>query len=511
MEQRTSPAAMLKSLPLAHQVVIGIATAVLLMAGFFFFNWVSTPSMTVLFTDLDETNLATVVDELDRMGVPYEIEGGGSQVLVPKSQVYAVRGQMAAAGVRSGADPEGYELLDGQGLNVSDFRQRVDYQRALEGELERTLLTMDDITSATVHLVLPEETLFAEDEEPVTASVLLSSGRTLGELEIETVTFLVSAAVEGLDTKNVTVADVNGTVLHAGGDVTAGSAVSNKNLRLTRDFENSLAADVENILAAVVGPNAASVVVRAELDFDETSTETQTFDNEAGTAQAQKTLRETYSGAGDPPGGTLGVDGQEVVTEDGTAYVYERDEVITEYGVDQVITRTVTAPGQVQSLSVAVVMDDGSLTGAPVPEKAEVESLIAAAVGLDTANGDTLSVSAIPFPLVEEVAVDTTPAAPPATDIMSLIPQAVGGLVIVIVAAALLFMSRGGKTPKAVPIEATQPALGASTGSGSAESEYAGVPGGAIDSSIPPDVLTLVQRQPEEIAVLLRGWLADRR
>jgi flagellar M-ring protein FliF len=513
MEQRTSIGDMLRSLPLAHQVVIAIAAAILAMAGFFFFQWVSTPSMTVLFSDLDDANLATVVDELGRLGVPYEIDGGGSQVLVPKSQVYEVRGQMASAGVRSGADPEGFELLDGQGLNVSDFRQRVDYQRALEGELEKTLLTMDAITSATVHLVLPEETLFAEDEEPVTASVLLSPNRTLGELEVETVTFLVAAAVEGLETKNVTVADVDGHVLHAGGEIAGDSVASTKQLRMTRDFETALAADVQNILAAVVGPNAASVVVRAELDFDETETETQTFDNSDNVTLRDSNMRETYRGIGDPPGGTLGVEGEELATEEGTAYTYERDEVITEYGVDQVITRTITAPGKVEQLSVAVVMDDGSLTGAPVPEMTEVEGLIAAAVGLDTTNGDTLSVTAIPFPAASEDAIEETAADAPATDVMALIPQAIGGLVILLVAGALLLMSRGGKKPKAVPIDATMPALGSGEAAraGSADgTSIAGAVGGG-DSSIPPDVLTLVQRQPEEIAVLLRGWLADRR
>ena len=161
---------MLVALPLAHQIVIGIAAVVLVMAAFLFFQWVSTPSYTVLYSQLDDSTLSTVVDELDRQGVPYEIEAGGSRVLVPKSDVYQIRASLAAAGVQNGAMPQGYSILDGQGLNVSDFRQRVDYQRALEGEMALTLLAMNDITSATVHLVIPEESLFEEDEEPVTAS-----------------------------------------------------------------------------------------------------------------------------------------------------------------------------------------------------------------------------------------------------------------------------------------------------------------------------------------------------
>jgi len=152
------------AMPVAHQVMIGVAVLTLGMAAFLFFRWVSTPSYTVLYTNLDDQTLSTVVDELDRQGVDYRIEGGGSRVLVPKSVVYELRGTLAVAGVEAGSLPQGYELLDAQGLNVSDFRQRVDYQRALEGELARTLLAMNEITMAQVHLVIPEEPLFADEE-----------------------------------------------------------------------------------------------------------------------------------------------------------------------------------------------------------------------------------------------------------------------------------------------------------------------------------------------------------
>ena len=300
MERRNRIGDMLVALPLAHQIVIGIAAVVLVMAAFVFFQWVSTPSYTVLYSQLDDGSLAAVVDELDRQSVPYKIEGGGSRVLVPKEDVYEVRASLATAGVQNGALPQGYSILDDQGLNVSDFRQRVDYQRALEGEMALTLLAMKDITSATVHLVIPEEALFAEDEEPVTASVLLETSAPLGELEIETVTFLVASGVEGLEPANVTVADVDGLVLHAAGDMAAESAVSNRNLRMIRDYEAALAADVQALLASVVGPDSASVVVRARLDFDEQSVETQTFDADSAVSLREQTIDETYSGSGAP-------------------------------------------------------------------------------------------------------------------------------------------------------------------------------------------------------------------
>lgn len=507
MERRNRVGDMLVSLPLAHQIVIGIAGVVLVMAAFLFFRWVSTPSYTVLYSNLDDSTLSTVVDELDRQGVPYEIEAGGSRVLVPKSEVYAVRASLAAAGVENGALPQGYSILDGQGLNVSDFRQRVDYQRALEGEMELTLLAMNDITSATVHLVMPEESLFAEDQEPVTASVLLETSATLDELEIETVTFLVASGVEGLEPANVTVANVDGTVLHAAGEIAADSAISNRNLRMTNDFEASLTTDVMNLLTAVVGPDAASVVVRARLDFDEQSVETQTYDEDSAVALRESTVDESYVGSGTPASGTLGVDGEEVTVDANGDYTYDRSEVVREYGVDSVISKEITAPGKVEQLSVAVVMDDGSLTGATIPSSDEIESLVAAAVGLDSTRGDTISVSTIAFPAAEVADVtEETPVEASSMDVMAMIPQIIGGLVLLLVVGALLMMARGSsKKSRVAALEVVQPALGGGGGSAT--------PVGETDegASIHPEVMNLVQRQPEEIAVLLRSWLADRR
>lgn len=501
------------AMPLAHQVTIGAAAVLLAMAAVLFFQWVNTPSFTILYGELDDQTLATVVDELERQGVDYRIEGGGSRVLVPRADVYRLRSELAVAGVEAGSVPEGYELLDAQGLNVSDFRQRVDYQRALEGELARTLLAMNEITMAQVHLVIPEEALFADDEEHVTASVLLDSSRPLGELDVEAVTFVVSSAVEGLEPENVTVADVNGQVLHAAGELAAGAAAGNRNMRMTREFESGLAADVRNLLASVTGADTASVVVRAQLNFDEQSTESETYAPDSAIALREQTVDEQFTGSGTPPGGTLGVDGEEiVVAEDGDGYVYDRSEVVREYGVDRVISRSVTAPGAVEQLSVAVVVDDGSLTGAPVPAVAEIEQLVGAAVGIDANRGDTVSVSTVAFPVPEAVADAEEAVEPPAAplDPMAMLPQIIGGLVLLVVAAGLLLMSRSGKK-NVVEVVNDGPGPFVLGSGDSADLEPVGVGAGVNGDGVESDVLSMVQRQPEDVAAMLRGWLADKR
>lgn len=497
-----------RSLPLAHKATLGVALAVLAMAGWMLVTWVSTPTYSLLYSGLDDTSLAEVIEELDRAGVDYKLEAGGSRVMVPRQDVYSVRAQLASRGVQAGSAPEGYELLEDQGLNVSDFRQRVDYQRALEGELARTLMAIDPITTATVHLVIPEDALFAEEREPVKASVLLEASRAMSPLEVETVAFVVASSVEGLEPNYVTVADASGQVLQAAGDETASAQVTNRNLRMTREFEATLAADVERLLDSAVGPDLATVVVRADLDFDESSTESETYDPESAVVIRQQRVDETFTGSGTPPGGVIGVDGDApAVAEDADEYDYARTEVIEESGIDRTVTRTVTAPGRIRSLSVAVVMDDGSLTGAVSPPVSEVESLVTAAIGLDTGRGDSVAVTSVAFPAPEpvETPVIEEPVAEASDPLTAMIPQAAGGAVLVLVAIALLWMTRRSKRrvePSAAleALPAEQPPSGALPARPAPAAASAGA-----------DVVGLIERQPEEIAVLLRSWLADRR
>jgi flagellar M-ring protein FliF len=477
-----------------QKATVGAALVVVALAGTAFARWVSAPSFTVLYSDVEASQLSSVIDALEADGVPYKLEGGGSRVLVPQADVYKVRASLASAGVQGAISAPGYELLDQQGLSVSDFRQKVDYQRALEGEISRTLLAMEAITGATVHLVIPEPALFAEDEQPPSASVLVDSSGSLSEAEVEAIIFLVASSVEGLEPDQVTVAHVSGQVLHAAGDGST-SVAGNRNLRLTRDFEAAMAADISAMLTSVLGPLRASVVVRADLDFDERSTETETFNKDSSTPLKEQTIAETFSGAGAPPAGSVGVEGAPVdVAADGT-YTYERNEQTSELAIDRVVTRAVMSPGAVKRLSVAVVVDDGSLTGLDTPSTEDLSALVAAAVGIVADRGDTIQVTAVPFPAPEEVTAEE-PSAP--SPIMALIPQVLGGLVLLAVAAGLFLMSRSkgpepedtGFAPAALPAGAATP---------------------EPISGVQQDVMALVERQPEEIATLLRGWLADRR
>jgi flagellar M-ring protein FliF len=507
MRQRVTGFA--RALPAAHKVGIASALVALAMLSVVFARWVLTPSYTVLYAGMEPEAVAGAVDQLEAAGVPYRLEAGGGTILVPREQLYETRASMAAEGFSGKAVPEGYELLADQGLSVSDFRQRVDYQRALEGEIAKTLMAMDGIDNATVHLVIPEEELFAEREEPVTASVLVDPSRPLDEGEVETVSFLVASSVEGLDVNAVTIADTDGTVLHAPGDAGA-SVATNRNLRQTREFEQALAGDVTTLLQRVAPGGPASVVVRANLNFDEAERQTETFDRDSAVATKEQTATENFQGVGALPGGAVGVDGGPQAVQGGDSD-YQRDEALREFGVNKTTERVTGAPGAVEKLSVAIVMDDGSVTGERQPDVAEVEQLVTAALGLDQARGDTIAVSAIPFAAAE----DEEEPEPEAQPLGEALPTIVGVAVLALVALALFLMTRRRKkTSKSTALEQAPTVVVDVTSDPPPAPTEQFEPVPAMVGASPElrdEVTALVSRQPEEIATLLRSWLADRR
>ncbi|HSK95264.1 MAG TPA: flagellar basal-body MS-ring/collar protein FliF [Euzebyales bacterium] len=512
MDLRDRVVSFVRNLPVAHRVVIVAAVAGTALAGFAFFSWVTSPAYTLLYADLDDVRLQQVIEGLESEGVPYKIEAGGSRVLVPSDQLYETRASLAAEGIEGGAvEPPGYELLDEQGVGVSNFKQRVDYQRALEGELSATLTAMDSVETANVRLVIPEEELFEEEQKPVTASVLLDTARELDPAEVETVAFMVSSSVEGLEASNVTVANTDGTVLQAPGDA-GGSAVTSRIMRQTREFEQMLAEDVRQ-LVATAGGGEASVVVRASMNYDEAESTSETYNPDTQVSLREDTEAETFTGEGAVPGGaggTAGVDGGPAAGGNGTNSDYERDRSTVEYGVDRETTVTRRSPGTVDRLSVAIVMDDGALTGTTPPAVGEVEQLVAAALGLDEARGDTVAVSAVPFPAAEEA-----PAEAETGDVVDLAARI--GAVVVLLAIAVIFilmLRRRRRDVKVIDITrdpASSPVELVDAPQALTESAATSPEPLTSVASIKADVAQLVEEQPEDIAVLLRGWLADRR
>src|SRR3712207_2989173 len=187
----------LETISLGQKVVIGLLVAALGLGGFFFYNWITTPTMAPLFSNLASTDASAIVDELNAAGTSYELADGGATIMVPNEQVYDLRLSMSGKGLPAGSET-GYALLDESGITTSEFQQQVQYQRAIEGELATTLEALDGVRSAVVHVALPEDEVFATDEAEPTASVLLdlAPGTALSGEQVQAVTNLVSRSEE---------------------------------------------------------------------------------------------------------------------------------------------------------------------------------------------------------------------------------------------------------------------------------------------------------------------------
>src|SRR3954464_12336551 len=199
------------TISLGQKVVIGLLLAGLLLGGFYFYSWITTPTQAPLFSNLASTDASAIVEELNAEGVAYELADGGTTIMFAKGSVYDLRLAMSGKGLPSGSDT-GYALLDEQGITTSEFQQQVTYQRAIEGELEKTLEALKGVNAAVVHIAMPKDQVFVADQAKPTASVLLdlAAGTSLTGEQITAVTNLVSSSIEGMDPSDVTVADSTG-------------------------------------------------------------------------------------------------------------------------------------------------------------------------------------------------------------------------------------------------------------------------------------------------------------
>src|SRR3954469_4857370 len=364
----------LQSFSPSQLVIIGLLGVVSLVGGMAFLKWSSAPSYSVLFSGLEAKDASAVVDKLKSEGVPYKLTGNGDTVMVPQSKVYDARLKLSSEGLPKGS-VVGYEILDKQGLTTSDFRQQVDYQRALEGELTRTLMSVSGVENATVHLAMPKDKLFTEDEQKARASVLLkTSGDGLGDDAVQSIVHLVASSVPGLAPEDVTVADTEGHVLSSSGSVSV--ATTTRELRLTQAYENQLATNATSMLAQVAGPGHAVVRVAARLNFDQSERQSETYDPQKQVVLREQNDSEIFKGQGTPPGGTLGVNGLTTPQTNSTQSDYQKQNSGKEDGAARVVETSTVAPAKAERLSVAVVLDGSAR---PVPSTASVQKLVSAA------------------------------------------------------------------------------------------------------------------------------------
>jgi flagellar M-ring protein FliF len=398
----------------------------LLLLAFFAYIGVrmSTPDMALLYGDLDPADSSHIVEKLDQMGVPYQIGADGTSIRVPANQALKLRMNMAQAGLPGGGSI-GYEIFDQQQpLGTTSFEQQVNKLRAMEGELARTIKTIDLVKNVRVHLVIPERQLFAKEQPTPSASIILTmaGGAVLDKQQVSAIEHLVAAAVPGLKPNAVSIVDSTGTLLAAGSGDSDDSQLSGSSEEMRLGYENKIRRSIEELLQRTLGYGKIRAEVTADLDFDRVTTNSETFNPDGQVVRSTQTVEEKNNSSDAQPSDQVTVANNLPNPAGGgggsastSASSSQRTEETVNYEISKETQVHIRETGQIKKLSVAVLVDgtyatapDG--TNAYTPRSAQeldqISKLVKSAIGYDEKRGDTVEVVNMRFADNTEIGSD---------------------------------------------------------------------------------------------------------
>ncbi len=363
----------------------------------------------VLFSNLGTEDAGAIVAKLKEKKIPYQLSDSGNSVLVPADKVSELRLELASSGLPQGGGV-GFEIFDNKTLGVTEFVQQLNYQRALQGELARTINGLDEIQHSRVHIVIPKKSLFTEDQTKPTASVIvkLKAGRSLRPAQIDGIVHLVASSVEGLNPADVMVVDNTGKVLSKIQDDAKLGRLSNSQADYQRGFERDLTSRVQSMLEKVVGEGKAVVRVSADLDFRVVEQMEEKYDPESPVIRSQQRLNERSG----PAGGEAPASGAAALNAQGARAQskQEKSDEITNYEISKTVNKTVMPVGEIKKMSIAVLVDGNYVKNAKGEEEyqarskkelADLEDLVKKSAGFDAKRDDQIVVTNIPFKKVD--------------------------------------------------------------------------------------------------------------
>lgn len=525
-------------------MMVAIAAIVAFVAGLTL--WSREPAWKILFTNVPDKDGGAIIQSLQQMNVPYKLDAGGT-IQVPENKVYDVRLKLAGQGLpKSGG--VGFELMDNQKFGISQFAEQVNYQRAVEGELARSIETISSVERARVHLAIPKQTVFLRDQQQPTASIVLTlhRGRLLDRTQVSGIIHLVSSSVPNLSVKNIALVDQEGNLLSQNRHDTQ---LDPNQMQYVQQIERSFVERVEAILAPIVGRDNVRAEVTAQVDFSEVEETSEKFKPNGSPSLAsirsQQTLEQQGRAGGDanamgvpgalsnqPPGAAAapitvpvasGVSGVE-----GAGGTPVRREATTNYEVDKTIQHVKQAVGDVKRLSAAVVINhkpvtdaQGKTTLAPLSaqEMVQINGLVRQAVGYNAQRGDTVNVVNAAFAssrLPEEGALPDRAVAylkANVTDVvkMALIALALFYLLFFVVRPLMKDMSRSRETTRTLNLESAEQGEGegfrVADAARTAESEESEARLSAF-ADLLQQAKELARNDPRMVATILREWMA---
>lgn len=384
-------AAFIRKLTLGQKVLILIVVLAAAAAVVGLVTMVNQPSYATLFTNLKPEDASKIVEKLKERKVPYTLDDGGKTIMVPKQQIYDLRLSLAGEGLPL-SSVIGYEIFDRTNLGVSDFIQKINYRRALEGELARTILQIEEVEAARVHIVVPQKALFKEDAKVATASVILKlkSAKPPKRETIQGIAHLVASSVEGLEASNVSIVDARGVLLSENVKSNSLSALTSTQYEMQQKIESYLAQKAQMLLDGVLGSGNSVVQVNAELNFRQIERTQEQYDPEKTAVRSEQTTDEKTSVRDSVQPST-------------------RSNVTTNYEINKSIDHIVEDVGNIKRLSVAALINgkqqpvekNGQKTTEYTPRTQEemnrLSDIIKRSVGFSDERNDQVSVVNLPF------------------------------------------------------------------------------------------------------------------
>jgi flagellar M-ring protein FliF len=424
-------------------VMVGIALVAALMAGVWM--WGQKPQYRVLFSNFSDRDGGAIVASLQQMNVPYQFAEGGGAILVPADKVHEARLKLASQGLPKGGNV-GFELMENQKLGVSQFLEQVNFQRALEGELAKSIQSVDAVQAARVHLALPKNSVFVRDQQKPTASVLLNlhPGRSLDPQQVSAIVHLVASSVPELPIANVTVVDQNGNLLSEAGKARNANGLDPTQLKYLHDLQQSIVRRIESIITPIVGAENVRAEATADVDFSTTEQAAETYKPNQGTnppaVRSQHSTESQNGGntaSGVPgalsnqppapataplttppaPGAPGAAPNAANASAPAPAGASQRDSTVN-YELDKTVRYVQQPMGGIKRLTVAVVVNhkrvidkNGKAAYRPLSEaeKTEITNLVKEAMGFNQERGDSLNVVNSPFANLEREAQPEVP------------------------------------------------------------------------------------------------------
>ncbi|WP_448588107.1 flagellar basal-body MS-ring/collar protein FliF [Thermocrinis sp.] len=475
--------------PVQKALLVAIPLAILIFLSLLIF-YASKPNYAVLYGGLAQEDLNAVLSELDKENVPYKISQDGSTVLVPEEKARDIRLKLAAKGIPS-KGVVGYEVFDKERFGVSDFQNQVNFKRALEGELAKTIMRIDGVEYAKVNIGMPEKSIFFREEDEPTASVLvrLKLGHELTPDQVKAIRNLVALSVPRLKPKNVVVVDDKGRDLTA--QMEEQELIRDRELRLKSEFEKNIEKKIQKTLEEALGLGTVKVRVSADIDFTKREQREEIYDPEMTAIVSQQKKKErTLGGAvGGVPGAAANIPpGTGAVQGTGTV-ISEKSETITNYEVSKKEIYTQEPLIKVKRLNVGVLVDSNLKN----VDLEKIRQLVQASAGIDAGRGDVLNVVSVPFqkPELEKPAVGYG-------EYLKWIVLLILGLLSF--ATLLIFMRKLQKKP--APVMQPPPPAPLEEVAGVEELRIKAKEVASIEA-----ISKLAKEEPQKVAKILKSWL----